>query len=159
MSRFFKEFQEFAMRGNVIDLAVGIIIGSAFGTIVNSLVNDVLMPPFGLLVGNVNFANLFVVLKQGATPGPYASLDGAKGAGAVTINYGLFINTIISFLIIAIAIFLLIKSINQFRRKESAPAPVPATKDCPYCYTAIPLKAVRCPNCTSELTGSSRQNR
>jgi large conductance mechanosensitive channel len=146
-----KEFREFAVKGNVIDMAVGIIIGAAFGTIVKSLVSDVIMPPIGLLLGNVDFSNLFIVLKQGVPPGPYAALADAAGAGAVTINYGMFINTIISFLIVAFAVFILIRNINRLKRKEEAPAPAPTIKDCPYCYSAVPIKATRCPHCTSEL--------
>lgn len=147
----FKEFREFAMRGNVVDMAVGIIIGVAFGTIVKSLVSDVIMPPLGLLLGNVDFSNLFVVIKEGATGGPYPSLADAQAAGAVTMNYGVFINTIISFIIVAFAVFFLIRSINKLKRKEEAPPPEPTTKECPYCITTIPIKATRCPNCTSEL--------
>jgi len=147
-----KEFKEFALRGNVMDMAVGIIIGAAFGTIVNSVVSDVIMPPIGLLLGNVDFANLFAVLKSGATPGPYVSLAQAKAAGAVTINYGAFINTIISFLIVAFAIFLMIKGMNQLKRKQEAPAAAaPTTKECPHCLSVVPLKATRCAHCTSEL--------
>jgi large conductance mechanosensitive channel len=147
-----KEFKKFVMRGNVVDMAVGIVIGAAFGTIVKSLVTDIIMPPIGLLLGNVDFANLFTVLKEGATAaGPYASLADAQAAGAVTINYGLFINTIISFIIVAFAIFILIRKINALKKKEEAPPAVPTTKDCPYCLTSIPIKATRCPNCTSEL--------
>ena len=146
-----KEFKEFAMRGNVLDMAVGIIIGAAFGGIVTSLVNDVIMPPIGLLLGNVDFSNLFAVLKDGKTAGPYASLAAAKAAGAVTLNLGVFINTIINFVIVAFAIFLLVRSVNQLKRQEQAPPAVPATKDCPRCFTAIPIKATRCPHCTSEL--------
>ncbi len=144
-----KEFKEFAMRGNVVDMAVGIVIGAAFGNIVKSLVDDVIMPPIGLMLGNVDFSNLFVVLKAGKTPGPYASLADAKVAAAVTLNAGLFINTIISFIIVAFAIFILIKQINKLNK----PAPVPevTTKECPYCLSAIPMKAIRCPHCTSEL--------
>lgn len=150
-----KEFREFAMRGNVVDMAVGIIIGAAFGTIISSLVADVIMPPIGLLLGNVDFTNLFITLKQGAkAAGPYASLVEAKAAGAVTMNIGVFINTIISFIIIVFAIFLLIRGINNMKRKEEAPAAAPATKSCPFCTTAIPIKAVRCPHCTSELKGA-----
>ena len=145
-----EEFKKFAMRGNVVDMAVGIIIGAAFGTIVKSLVSDVIMPPIGLLLGNVDFANLFVVLKEGATAGPYAALADAQAAGAVTLNFGVFINTIISFIIVAFAVFLVIRSINQMKKKEEAPAE-PTTKDCPYCLTAIPIKATRCPHCTSQL--------
>jgi large conductance mechanosensitive channel len=147
----FKEFREFAMRGSVMDMAVGIIIGAAFGAIVSSLVSDVLMPPIGLLLGRVDFANLYVILTAGQAPGPYASLAAAQQAGAVTLNYGMFINRIISFLIVAFALFLMIRSMNRMKRKAEAPAPAPLTKDCPFCATAIPLKAVRCPHCTSEL--------
>lgn len=146
-----KEFKEFAMKGNVVDMAVGIIIGAAFGTIVKSLVADVIMPPIGLALGNVDFANLFLVMKQGATAGPYASLADAQAAGAVSVNYGTFINTIISFLIVAFAVFMLIRSINKLRREEEAPPPVPTTKDCPRCLSTIPIKATRCAHCTSEL--------
>lgn len=149
-----KEFKEFAMRGNVVDMAVGIIIGAAFGTIIKSLVSDVIMPPIGLLLGNVDFSNLFVVLKQGATAGPYASLADAQAAGAVSINYGPFINTIISFIIVAFAVFLLIRSINKLKRQKEEPAAEPTTKTCPFCQSAIPITATRCPFCTSELKGS-----
>ena len=149
-----KQFKEFAMRGNVVDMAVGIIIGAAFGTIVASFVADVLMPPIGLLLGNVDFANLFLVLKQGTIAGPYESLAAAKQAGAVTLNIGVFINTIVSFLIIAFAVFLVIRWINRLKAKE-APA-APTTKDCPFCYVAIPLQASRCPHCTSQLTGANK---
>lgn len=145
----FKEFKAFAMRGNVVDMAVGIIIGGAFGTIVKSLVDDVLMPPIGLLLGGVDFSDLFITLKQGATAGPYATLAIAKSAGAVTMNVGLFMNAVISFLIVAFAVFLLIKVINKLQKPE--PAAAPATKECPRCFSAIPIKATRCPNCTSEL--------
>jgi large conductance mechanosensitive channel len=146
-----KEFKEFALRGNVIDMAVGIIIGVAFGGIVNSLVKDVIMPPIGILLGNVDFTNLFVVLKQGTTPGPYPSLAQAQAAGAVSINYGVFINTIINFLIVAFCIFFLIRTMNKLKRPEAAPAAAPTTKECQFCFTAIPIKAVRCPNCTSNV--------
>jgi len=149
-----KEFKEFAMRGNVVDMAVGIIIGAAFGTIITSLVSDVLMPPIGLLLGKVDFSNLFLVLKEGAAAGPYASIVDAKKAGAVTINYGLFVNTIISFLIVAFAVFVMISNINKLKRKEEAPPAVPTTKDCSYCLSVIPVKATRCPHCTSELKGA-----
>ncbi len=144
-----KEFKEFAMKGNVLDMAVGIIIGAAFGLIVASLVNDIIMPPVGLALGNVDFSNIFAVLKEGKTPGPYPSVAAAKAAGAVTMNFGLFINTIINFIILAFAIFLLVRSVNRLR--TPAPAAAPTTKECGFCYTAIPLKATRCPNCTSEL--------
>jgi len=146
-----KEFKEFAMKGSVLDMAVGIVIGAAFGTIINSLVADVIMPPIGLLLGNVDFSNLFVVLKEGKVAGPYVSLAAAKAAGAVSVNIGVFINTLINFVILAFAIFLLVRSVNLMRRKEEAPPPVPETKDCPRCFTAIPIKATRCPHCTSEL--------
>ncbi len=149
----FKEFKEFAMRGNVVDMAVGIIIGAAFGTIVKSLVSDIIMPPIGLLLGNVDFSNLFVVLKEGAAAGPYASLADAQAAGAVSMNYGMFINTIISFVIIAFAVFLLIRGINKMRRQKEEPAAEPTTKTCPFCQSTIPIKATRCPHCTSELKG------
>jgi large conductance mechanosensitive channel len=147
----FKEFKEFAMRGNVIDMAVGIIIGVAFGGIVQSLVKDVIMPPIGILLGNVDFANLFFVLKQGATPGPYPSLELAQAAGAVSINYGVFVNTIINFLIVAFCIFFIIRTMNKLKKHEPAPAAAPTTKECSFCFTAIPIKAVRCPNCTSTV--------
>jgi len=147
----FKEFKEFAMRGNVVDMAVGIIIGAAFGTIVKSLVDDVIMPPIGLLLGSVDFSDLFVTLKEGATAGPYLTLAAAKEAGAVTLSYGAFFNTIISFLIVAFSVFLLIKGMNSLKRKEEAPAADPTTKECPYCFSTIPIKATKCPHCTSTL--------
>jgi large conductance mechanosensitive channel len=146
-----REFKEFAMRGNVVDMAVGIIIGAAFGTIIKSLVADVIMPPIGLLLGGVDFSNLFLVLKAGEIPGPYASLADAQEVGAVTVNYGMFLNTVISFLIVAFAVFLLIRSLNNLKKKEEAAPAAPTTKDCKYCATSIPLKAVRCPHCTAEL--------
>lgn len=146
-----KEFREFAMRGNVIDLAVGVVIGGAFGAIVKSLVDDVIMPPIGLLVGNVDFANIFVVLKEGAKAAPYASVAAAKAAGAVTLNIGLFINAMVSFTIVAFAIFMLVKTLNRLQRPAPA-APVEiTTKECGYCLSTVPLKASRCPHCTSEL--------
>lgn len=148
-----KEFKEFAVKGNVVDMAVGIIIGAAFGTLVKSFVTDVLMPPIGMLLGNVDFANLFIVLKSGVAAGPYASLAAAQEAGAVTINYGAFINTIISFLIVGFAVFFLVKGINRLKRKEEeAPPAEPDTKECPFCFTMIPVRATRCPHCTSELS-------
>jgi large conductance mechanosensitive channel len=147
----FKEFKEFALRGSVLDMAVGIIIGAAFGAIVSSLVADVLMPPIGLLLGRVDFSNLYVVLASGSAAGPYASLAAAQQAGAVTLNYGLFINKIISFLIVAFALFLVIRSMNRLKRKAEAVPAEPTTKECPFCFTQIPIQAVRCPNCTSEL--------
>jgi large conductance mechanosensitive channel len=146
-----KEFKEFAMRGNVVDMAVGIIIGAAFGTIVNSFVQDVIMPPIGLLLRKIDFSNLFAVLREGKVAGPYATVAAAKAAGAVTLNYGVFINTIISFVIVAFAVFLLVRTINKMKRQEEAPPPVPSTKECAYCFSTIPIRATRCPNCTSEL--------
>ena len=146
------EFKEFAMRGNVVDMAVGIIIGGAFGTIVQSLVSDVMMPPIGLLLGGVDFSDLFLVLKDGVTAGPYATLAKAQAAGAVTVSYGLFMNAVISFLIVAFAVFLLIKGINKLQREEKAAEKAPTTKECPYCFSVIAIKATRCPNCTSELS-------
>jgi large conductance mechanosensitive channel len=146
-----KEFKAFAMRGNVIDMAVGIIIGAAFGTIIATLVSDVLMPPIGLLLGNVDFSNLFIVLKEGKIAGPYATVAAAKGAGAVTLNYGLFVNTVVNFLIVAFAIFFLIRGMNSLKKKEEAPPVAPTTKECPHCLSTIPIKATRCGHCTSEL--------
>jgi len=146
-----KEFKEFAMRGTVVDMAIGIIIGAAFGTIVNSLVQDVIMPPIGLLLGNIDFSNLFAVLKDGKVAGPYASVAAAKAAGAVSINIGIFINTVISFVIVAFAVFVLVRTINRLKRQGEAPPAVPTTKECAYCLSTIPIKATRCPNCTSEV--------
>jgi large conductance mechanosensitive channel len=145
-----KEFKAFAMRGNVLDLAVGFILGGAFGTIVKSLVDDVIMPPVGLLLGNVDFSNLFLLLKAGPKgPPPYASLAEAHAAGAVTLNYGVFINSIIAFLIVAFAVFLIVRGANRLQPKEAEAAP--STKDCAYCKMPIPIGATRCPNCTSDL--------
>ena len=148
-----KEFRDFALRGNVMDMAVGIIIGAAFSTIVNSLVNDILMPPFGWLLGGVDFENFYLTVKAGTPPGPYPSLADAQAAGAVTMNYGIFINAIISFLIVAAAMFVLIRAINRLQAsdKEAQEEQAPTTKDCPYCFTSIPNLAVRCPHCTSQL--------
>jgi len=146
-----KEFKQFAVKGNVVDMAVGIIIGVAFGAIVKSLVDDIVMPPIGLLLGNVDFSNLFVVLKTGATPGPYETMAAAKAAGAVTWNYGFFINQVVNFLIIAFSIFLLVKNMNRLEKKQEAPTVEPVVKTCPFCQTNIPIKATRCPNCTSTL--------
>jgi len=149
-----QDFKTFIMRGNVIDMAVGIIIGIAFGLVVNSLVKDVIMPPIGLALGNVDFTNLFVTLKDGLiTPGPYASLAAAQEAGAVTINYGTFINAVVNLLIIAaVVFFLIVRPIAKLQARKKAGEPAaPKTKECPYCITAIPIKASRCPNCTSEL--------
>lgn len=147
-----EEFKKFAMRGNVVDMAVGIIIGGAFGTIVKSLVDDVIMPPIGLLLGGVDFTDIFLTLKDGATAGPYASLEAAKAAGAVTLNAGLFVNSVISFLIVAFAVFMLIKGMNSLKAKEEEPPAEPSEKNCPHCCTPIPIKATRCPHCTSELS-------
>jgi len=140
-----KEFKEFALKGSLLDLAIGFIIGGAFGKIVTSLVNDIIMPPIGLLLGKVNFTDLYWALDGGT----YASLQAAKDAGAPTLNYGLFLNTIIDFVIVAFVLFLIIKQVNKLRKP--APAAAPTTKDCPYCKTSIPIGATRCPNCTSEL--------
>lgn len=143
----FKEFKVFIMRGNVLDLAVGVIIGGAFGAIVNSLVKDVLMPPIGLILGRVNFGDLFLSLNGQA----YDSLTAAQDAGAPTLNYGLFIQAVINFLIFAFVIFLIVRTANQLQRPQPTPTATPSTKDCPYCLCSIPLKATRCPHCTSEL--------
>jgi large conductance mechanosensitive channel len=142
-----KEFKEFAVRGNVIDLAIGVIIGGAFGKIITSLVNDILMPPIGLLLGNVDFANLFINLSGGQ----YDTLAEAQEAGAATINYGLFINTVIDFIIVAFVVFLVVRQINRMKRKEETPEEAPTIRECPYCLSSVPLKATRCPYCTSEL--------
>jgi len=146
-----KEFKEFAMKGNMVDMAIGIIIGAAFGAIIKSLVADVIMPPIGLLLGNVDFSNIFMIIKQGTTAGPYATLDAAKEAGAVVVSWGVFINTLINFLIIAFVLFLVIRSMNRMKKKEEAPPPEPTEKDCPYCFSKIPIKATRCAHCTSEV--------
>lgn len=143
------EFKTFIMRGNVMDMAVGIIIGAAFATIVASLVDDILMPPIGLLLGGVDFSNLFLTLKQGVPPGPYASLAAAQEAGAVTINYGVFINALVTFLIVALAVFLLVRWVNRLKGPE--PEAEVTTKSCPHCLMEIPLAATRCAHCTSEL--------
>ncbi len=144
-----KEFKEFAMRGNMLDLAVGIILGVAFGAIVTSLVNDVIMPPIGLLLGNVDFKDLFLALNGQS----YANLAAAKAAGAPILAYGLFLNTIINFLIVAFAVFLLVKQINRMNRKPVEAPAAPSTKECPFCASSISIKARRCPHCTSELAG------
>jgi large conductance mechanosensitive channel len=144
----FKEFKEFATRGNVLDMAVGIIIGAAFGRIVGSLVNDVLMPPIGLLLGRVDFAGLFIDLSRKG----YATLDAAKAAKAPTLNYGIFLNSIVEFILVAFAVFLLVKQVNRFRRQEAPAAPAaPDTHECPFCTTQIPVRASRCPQCTADL--------
>jgi large conductance mechanosensitive channel len=146
-----KDFKEFALRGNVVDMAVGIIVGAAFGVIIKSLVSDVIMPPIGLLLGKVDFSNLFVVLKAGKEAGPYLSLADAQRVGAVTLNYGAFINTVISFLIVAFVVFLVVRQMNRLQRKEAS---APTTRECPYCLSAVPLKATRCAHCTSQLTSA-----
>ncbi len=143
-----QEFKKFIARGNVMDLAIGIIIGAAFNQIVQSLVNDIIMPPIGLLVGRVDFSELYINLSTQS----YDSFAQAQAAGAPTINYGIFINSVIEFLIVAFAVFLLVRQINKLHREPPAP---PSTKNCPMCFTAIPIKAVRCPNCTSELTADA----
>lgn len=140
-----KEFKEFVMRGNVMDMAIGIILGAAFGKIVTSLVGDILMPPIGLILGHVDFANLFI----GLSGQHYDTLAAARTAGVASINYGLFLNTVIDFVIVAFAIFMLVKQVNKLKRP--APVPVPSTRECPFCLSAIPLKASRCAFCTSEV--------
>ncbi len=143
-----KEFREFISRGNVIDLAVGIVVGTAFNRIVTSFVNDIIMPPIGMVLARINFNNLYIALngKQ------YTNFTDAQNAGAPTINYGIFINNIIDFLIVAFAVFLLVQQVNRIKSRFQAPRGAPTTKGCPYCYTTIPIKATRCPACTSELT-------
>lgn len=148
----FKEFKEFAMRGNVVDMAVGIVIGAAFGKIISSVVADILMPPIGLVLGGVDFSNLYVVLKEGSkAAAPYAALADAQAAGAVTLNYGVFINQLVSFTIVAFALFMVVKAMNKLKREEPAPAAEPTTKDCAECAMSIPLAAKRCPHCTSAV--------
>jgi large conductance mechanosensitive channel len=147
----FKEFKEFATRGSMLDLAIGIIMGAAFGAIVNSLVADIIMPPIGMLLGNVDFKNMYVLLKEGAkAAAPYASLESAKAAGAITMNYGVFVNLIITFIIVAFVVFLIVKAVNKSRKKSEVADAAP-TKDCPFCLTAVPQQATRCPACTSAL--------
>lgn len=143
------EFKKFVMRGNVLDMAVGIVIGAAFGTIVTSLLNDLLMPPLGMTLGGADFSDLFMVLREGSTAGPYATLAAAKDAGAVTLNYGVFVTTVLNFLIVAAAIFMVVKAVARMQQPE--PAAAPTTKDCPFCLSAIAIKATRCPHCTSEV--------
>ncbi len=149
-----QEFKKFVLRGNVVDLAVAVVIGAAFGAIINSLVNDIIMPPIGLLLGGVNFDNLMWVIKEGTPPSPYATVGDAAAASAVTINYGLFINAVITFIIIALVVFLLVRSMNRMSevQKKPAAAVAPTTKECPFCAKEIPLKAQRCPFCTSNLS-------
>jgi large conductance mechanosensitive channel len=147
----FKEFKEFAMRGNVLDMAVGIVIGAAFGVIVKSLVSDIIMPPVGLILGDVDFADLFILVKEGAAPGPYATVAAAREAGAVTVNYGVFLNAVISFAIVAFALFIVIRGMNRLKRRQEAPPAEPVTKECPRCLSTIPIKATRCAFCTTEL--------
>lgn len=144
-----KDFRDFIMRGNVVDLAIAVIIGAAFGAIVGSMVEDIIMPPIGLLLGSVDFTNLFIVLKEGATAGPYTSLAEAKDAGAVTLNYGIFATKLVTFLIIAWVVFMLVRGLARLKKAE--PAAAPTTRDCPHCLSAVPLKATRCAHCTSEL--------
>jgi large conductance mechanosensitive channel len=151
-----KEFREFAVKGNVVDMAVGIVIGAAFGTIIRSLVDDIIMPPIGLALGGVSFQDLFVVLREGEAVGaPYLTLLDAREAGAVTLNYGLFVNTVVSFLIVAAAVFFLVRAINRLRREEEVAPKAPTDRPCPYCTSTISLNAVRCPHCTSALEASS----
>jgi len=154
VSSMLTDFKAFIMKGNVVDMAVGIIIGAAFGAIVTSIVKDVIMPPIGLALGNIDFSNLAIVIKEGSTPSPYPSLSAAQAAGAITINYGLFINTLINFLIIAaVVFFFIIRPLVKVQSLTKGTTPAePTIKDCPYCATAIPIRATRCPNCTSELT-------
>ena len=148
-----KEFKAFVMRGNVMDLAVAVVIGAAFGAVVKSLVDDVIMPPIGILTGGIDFTNKFALLKAGTkAPPPYPSLAAAKEAGAVTLNYGIFINTVVTFLIVALAIFLVVRALNAMYKKPTA---TPTTKPCPFCTTSIPLAATRCPHCTSQLAGAT----
>lgn len=150
-----KDFKEFMMRGNVVDMAVGIVIGASFGGIVKSLVDDVLMPPIGLLLGRVDFSNLYLTLRDGPVPGPYSALAEAKKAGAVTLNLGVFANTVINFVIVGLAIFLVVRSVNRLREmnKATEPEAAPTMRDCPFCASSISIKAVRCPHCTSSLEG------
>ena len=158
MKKLFKDFREFITRGNVIDLAIGIIIGSAFSSVVNSVVNNLLMPPLGLLIGNVDFQNLFIVLKKGQSALPAgATLQMAQDAGAVTLNYGQFITDLISFLLLALGVFLIVKGISALRDKlaSSEEPAAPVEKDCPFCFKSIPLEATRCPFCTSHLENAA----
>lgn len=146
-----KDFKEFALKGSMVDMAVGIIIGAAFGAVIKSLVDDLIMPPIGLLAGRVDFSQLFIILKNGTPTGPYATVADAAKAGAVALRYGMFINQVVSFLIISFSVFLLIKAMNRLRRKEEE-KPAPQVKECPYCMSTIAAAAVRCPQCTSALS-------
>ncbi len=152
MTKFVEDFKKFAMRGNVVDMTIGIVIGTAFGAIAKSLVSDLIMPPIGLVLGNVDFTDLFVVLKEGAKAGPYITLMQAREAGAVTFNYGAALNTVINFMVVAVAMFALIKAISRMELHKK-PSDAPETKECPHCATAIPMRARRCPQCTSVLEG------
>lgn len=157
MGGFWSEFKEFAVKGSVVDMAVGIILGAAFGTVVKSLVEDVVMPPIGMATAGVDIAQLHVVIQEGSPPGPYPTLEAARQAGAITINYGAFINSIIAFLIVAIVLFVLVRYVNRLRRAAEDPKasdPTPSSKTCPFCASSIPVKATRCPSCTSELGAS-----
>ncbi len=151
-----KEFKAFAVRGNVVDMAVGIIIGAAFTTVVQSLVKDIMMPPLGLLTSEIDFANAFLILKEGATAGPYTTLQQAQDAGAVVLRYGTFLNSLISFALVAFAVFMLVRYINKLKSPQQSPEPVsPTIKKCTYCFSDIPLEATRCPHCTSQLETKS----
>ena len=149
--RFFKEFRDFAIQGSLIDIAIGLTIGAAFGVVATSLVAGIIMPPIGYLLGNVDFSDLYIIMKEGIEPGPYASLKAAELAGAVTINYGDFINKIITFIVIAVVMFFIIRSINRLQKRREKKKDIAPKKDCPYCFTKIDIKATRCPNCTSDL--------
>ncbi|MCJ7626621.1 MAG: large conductance mechanosensitive channel protein MscL [Anaerolineaceae bacterium] len=146
-----KEFKDFIMRGNVLDMAIGIVIGTAFGGIIKSLVDDLIMPPIGLLLGKVDFGNLFILIQEGSPSSPYSSLADAKDAGAVTINYGVFFNVVLGFIIIALIVFFIIRMINRLRQEQEAPPAETSEKDCPFCFSKISIQATRCPSCTSQL--------
>ncbi|MFB9868575.1 large-conductance mechanosensitive channel protein MscL [Vreelandella sulfidaeris] len=152
MAKFFQEFREFAVKGNVVDMAVGIIIGGAFTLIVQSLVRDVMNPVIGLLVGGIDFSRLFFVLREGSVSAPYATLAEAQAAGAVTLNLGLFLNAVVSFTIVALAVFMLVRAINRLKREEVEAPKSPVEKACPYCFMTVPIKATRCGHCTSDLS-------
>lgn len=157
MAKIFREFREFAVKGNVVDMAVGIIIGGAFTLIVQSLVADVMNPVIGLLVGGIDFSNLFIVLRQGVTDGPYATLAEAQAAGAVTLNVGLFVNAVVSFAIVAFVVFLLVRTINHLKREEAVAPASPVEQPCPYCLMIVPIKATRCGHCTATLPGGDTE--